>query len=232
MPMRSPHSSRHRPFDRRRPTCPSLGRGRVSLLVRTGAALLAATMAHAPPTLHAQDVSSMRYGVLMDDLRNTLAGDWTDEPHQVERTYCVTEWWPAIVRGSDSGDRAADTLFRVAQAKAMAAVSATPNGASFACAAGVPELHTHPPATCYGDRVDQCYAGGPDAYSCQPSREDVRTLLRRGDRFAIIQCDRFAYVFYYPGQFVASSEVASARIRDPYAPRPSPMNTVMSAAKP
>ena len=155
--MRPPHFSRRQGFDPSGRARPSPGQRWKSLSVRTGTVLLAATMAHAPPALLAQDVSSMRYGVIMDDLRNTLAGEWTDEPHQVERTYCVIEWWPAIIRESDSGEKASDTLFRVAQATAIAASGATPNGASFACPAGVPELHTHPPATCYGDRVDQCY---------------------------------------------------------------------------
>jgi hypothetical protein len=165
----------------------------------------------------------MRYGVVMDAARNALAAQWSDDPKQVERAYCVTQWWAASSRnarvhaGSDSGlvqkpdGREADTLFRVTEIKPAETNDATPNGATFACPAGVPEVHTHPPATCYSDRTDQCYAGGADAYSCQPSREDARKLMDRGDAFAIIQCDKHAFVFYYPSQFAGPAESQLAR---------------------
>ena len=183
----------------------------------------------APSGLGAQ---VMRYGVVMDNARNAMAGSWTEDIHQVERVYCVTRWWAAVPRArpvaADSADgRAADTVFRVLQVQALDSVEATPNGATFVCPAGQPELHTHPPATCYEDRADQCYAGGPDAYSCQPSRADVRTLRDRGDEFAIVQCDRNAFVFYYPSEFAAPAPapapapaLAVARIRDPYVNKP------------
>jgi hypothetical protein len=159
----------------------------------------------------------MRYGVVMDAARNALAAEWSDNPAQVERAYCVTQWWPAASRNArvhsavDSSaaradGRDADTIFRVIEIKPVATSEATPNGATFACPSGVPEVHTHPPATCYSDRTDQCYAGGADAYSCQPSREDVRKLMDRGDAFAIVQCDRHAFVFYYPSQYAPPSE--------------------------
>jgi hypothetical protein len=183
----------------------------------------------APSGLGAQ---VMRYGVVMDNARNAMAGTWTEDIHQVERVYCVTRWWAAAPHArpiaADSADgRQADTVFRVLQVQALDVVDATPNGATFVCPAGQPELHTHPPATCYEDRVDQCYAGGPDAYSCQPSRADVRTLKDRGDEFAIVQCDRNAFVFYYPSEFDAPTPapaptpaLAVARIRDPYVNKP------------
>ena len=174
----------------------------------------------------------MRYGVVMDAARNALAAEWTDEPAQVERAYCVTQWWTATSRNArvhasnDSAGvqkpdgREADTVFRVIQIKPVETTDATPNGATFACPPGVPEVHTHPPATCYSDRADQCYAGGADAYSCQPSREDARKLLERGDAFAIVQCDRHAFVFYYPSQFAPPPpprpELADARAGVPW----------------
>jgi hypothetical protein len=123
-------------------------------------------------------------------------------------------------RGGVDG-RDADTVYRVIEIKPAETSDATPNGATFACPAGVPEVHTHPPATCYSDRKDQCYPGGADAYSCQPSREDARKLIQRGDAFAIVQCDRHAFVFYYPSQFAPSGpphapeELAEVRIREP-----------------
>lgn len=175
-----------------------------------GAVLVVAWLVVASSSAHAQ---VMRYGVVMDAARNALAAQWTDDPHQVERAYCVTQWWAATSRNArvhasnDSAavqkpdGRDADTLFRVTEIKPVGTSDATPNGATFACPPGVPEVHTHPPATCYSDRADQCYAGGADAYSCQPSREDARKLIERGDAFAIVQCDRHAFIFYYPSQF-------------------------------
>jgi hypothetical protein len=177
-----------------------------------------------PAALHAQQV--MRYGVLMDNARNALAAVWTEDIHQVERAYCVTHWWAAVRAPrprTDRTDSTTDTVFRVMAVEPGEETDATPNSASFACPVGEPELHTHPPATCYADRADQCYQGGPDAYSCQPSREDVHTLLVRGDAFAIVQCDRNAFVFYYPAQYTpapagSSAPVlaATAHIREPY----------------
>src|SRR5579863_6977981 len=42
----------------------------------------------------------MRYGVVMDAARNALAAQWTDEPKQVERAYCVTQWWSTASRNA------------------------------------------------------------------------------------------------------------------------------------
>jgi hypothetical protein len=191
------------------------------LLARTTAFLVALASA---PALHAQQV--MRYGVVMDEARNELAAVWTEDIHQVERAYCVTHWWAAVRaprRGADRApDSTTDTVFRVLAIEPGDQTDATPNSATFTCPAGEPELHTHPPATCYADRQDQCYKGGTDAYSCQPSREDVQTLLERGDAFAIVQCDRNAFVFYYPAEYEAPAPPPPAlaagppHIRDPY----------------
>jgi hypothetical protein len=164
----------------------------------------------------------MRYGVVMDGARNQLAAVWTEDVHQVERAYCVTHWWAATRTPGRAADSTVDTVFRVLAVEPGEDVDATPNGANFACPAGEPELHTHPPATCYADRQDQCYRGGTDAYSCQPSREDVHTLRERGDAFAIVQCDRNAFVFYYPSEYYGAPPTppptlaVTPHIRDPY----------------
>ncbi len=174
----------------------------------------------------------MRYGVVMDNARNALAAQWSDGARQVERTYCVTQWWTATSRNAHVGSpeaapgarkttvmdgRDADTVYRVMAIQPIAPVEATPNGATFACPPGVPEVHTHPPATCYSDRPDQCYAGGADAYSCQASREDARKLIARGDAFALVQCDRHAFVFYYPSQFLPPAPQIAPLVAAPVA---------------
>jgi hypothetical protein len=174
----------------------------------------------APALLDAQQ--AMRYGVVMDQARNALAAVWTEDIHQVERAYCVTQWWAATRAPRHTSDSTTDTVFRVLAIEPGEQTDATPNSATFTCPPGEPELHTHPPATCYADRQDQCYQGGTDAYSCQPSREDVRTLLSRRDAFAIVQCDRNAFVFYYPAQYEAAAQppptlaASPPHIRDPY----------------
>jgi hypothetical protein len=169
------------------------------------------------------DAQVMRYGVVMDGARNQLAAVWTEDVHQVEHAYCVTHWWAAVRSPRPNGDTTVDTVFRVLAVEPGEQSDATPNSATFSCPAGEPEIHTHPPATCYADRQDQCYPGGTDAYSCQPSREDVQTLRERGDAFAIVQCDRNAFVFYYASQYNATPPTPpgqalaqAARIRDPY----------------
>jgi hypothetical protein len=193
------------------------GRAAATALLIAGASLV-------PRHLTAQ---VMRYGVVMDATREMLAAAWSDDPQQVERAYCVTNWWAAVPArrsaspANGSGTDVPDTLFRVMEVAPATPINATPNGAVFSCAPGVPELHTHPPATCYADRADQCYGGGPDAYSCQPSREDVQTLEARGDRFAIVQCDRRAFVFYYRNESGAPTVAAApTRIRDPFTANP------------
>src|SRR5579872_7249862 len=61
------------------------------------AAVVVSLAVSASPTLGAQ---IMRYGVVMDGARNALAAEWTDDPAQVERAYCVTQWWPAASRNA------------------------------------------------------------------------------------------------------------------------------------
>jgi hypothetical protein len=227
-----------------------VGATRVTAVTAWMVACVATVASLAAPLATPLAAQVMRYGVVMDGARDSLAAVWTTDAAQAERAYCVTQWWTAAshhghglapaaaagsvaqratVGGGDSvvaGGRDADTVYRVLAVRPIAPTEATPNGATFACPTGVPELHTHPPATCYSDRTDQCFAGGADAYSCQPSREDVRKLLQRGDAFAVVQCDAHAFVFYYPGQYttpppvVAERTVAvvESRIRDPYTP--------------
>jgi hypothetical protein len=79
--------------------------------------VLGGVLAGLPGPLPAQ---AMRYGVVMDPVRETLAGAWNTDPRQVERAYGVTEWWAAVPRQSraiaatpDTEDAPGDTVFRV-----------------------------------------------------------------------------------------------------------------------
>jgi hypothetical protein len=148
----------------------------------------------APPT-HAQ---TLRFGVISDSVRAMLAAAWSDDSAQVERAYCVRR---ARIVARPVSPTAVDSVFHVLAVVPAHVRSADPNNVTFECARGTPELHTHTPATCIGADTRWCTSGGPDAYSCQPSRADYVKLIDRGDQFAVIQCDRHAFRFYYPSDY-------------------------------
>lgn len=165
-------------------------------------ALLAMALIGGAHGLRAQTV---RYGVMGDSVTAQLRAAWTDDSTQSERAYCVQRARitsrPALGGGTDS-------IFRVLAVKPAETTGQDPNHVQFECAHGTPELHTHTPATCLTDDAGSCRADGPLAYSCQPSRSDYEELLTRGDQYAIIQCDRRAFRFYYPSEFVVPREGA------------------------
>lgn len=146
---------------------------------------------------HAQVV---RYGVMEDSARAMLRAAWHDDSAQTERAYCVRR---ARIVARVISPAKIDSIFHVLEVRPAHVDTASPNHVSFSCHAGTPELHTHTPATCVSDDPKYCVRGGPEAYSCQPSRDDYEKLIARGDEFAIIQCDRVAFRFYYPSEYVA-----------------------------
>jgi hypothetical protein len=162
------------------------------------AALLVTMLVASALTLDAQTV---RYGVMGDSVTAQLRAAWTDDSTQSERAYCVQR---ARITSRPSLGGGIDSIFRVLAVKAAIATSQDPNHVQFECAAGTPELHTHTPATCLTDDAGSCHADGPLAFSCQPSRSDYEELITRGDEYAIIQCDRRAFRFYYPSEYVTA----------------------------
>ena len=159
-----------------------------------GAACLAAAGARA---------QVVRFGVMEDSARAVLRDSWREDSAQPERAYCVRR--ARIVARVISATKI-DSVFHVLEVRPAHVDAASPNHVSFACHAGTPELHTHTPATCVTDDPQYCAAGGPEAYSCQPSREDYEKLIERGDPFAVIQCDRVAFRFYYPSEYVSPAK--------------------------
>lgn len=149
----------------------------------------------AAPVCGAQTV---RFGVVSDSVRALLRRAWSDDSAQSERAYCVRR---ARIVAHPISPTQVDSIFHVLEVRPAHVIAASPNHVEFACARGTPELHTHTPATCYANDPQWCTKGGPDAYSCQPSRADYEKLLDRGDPFAIIQCDRVAFRFYYPSDY-------------------------------
>ncbi|HEU4565497.1 MAG TPA: hypothetical protein VFS05_12635, partial [Gemmatimonadaceae bacterium] len=140
-----------------------------------------------------------------EEARARLEKSWSDDPRQSERAFCVRR---ARIAQEVVRPGAVDTIIRVMEVRPAAVREAGPNYALFECPPGTPELHTHPPASCPNDDPKWCTAGGPDAYSCQPSRGDYEKLARRGDEYAIIQCGRTTFRFYYPSEFVVTARAA------------------------
>jgi hypothetical protein len=147
---------------------------------------------------------------MMDRPRATLDSLWSDDPEQSERAYCITSFSVGVYHVSRVQPVQEDTVFRVFAITEANASDATPNSIDFECPPGVPEAHTHTPSTCSGDDVRTCVAGGLNAYSCQPSRRDLEKLARRGDPFAVIQCDRRAFRFYYPSEYLPGTSATLA----------------------
>ncbi len=145
----------------------------------------------------------VRFGVMEDSARAVLRAAWREDSTQPERAYCVRR---ARIVARVISPTKIDSIFHVLLVRPAHVDTASPNHVSFACHAGTPELHTHTPATCLTDDPQYCAAGGPEAYSCQPSREDYEKLIQRGDPFAIIQCDRVAFRFYYPSEYVSPAK--------------------------
>lgn len=152
----------------------------------------------------------VRFGVMEDSARTMLRAAWREDSAQPERAYCVRR---ARIVARVISPTKIDSIFHVLEVRPAHVDAASPNHISFACHAGTPELHTHTPATCLTDDPQYCAAGGPEAYSCQPSREDYEKLIERGDPFAVIQCDRVAFRFYYPSEYVAPAKDDSASRR-------------------
>lgn len=132
---------------------------------------------------------SQNYVVIDSGVRKELAKAWdTHNPKQAERAYCAT--YRTDVRWDVP-------VFRVTRIHRARTALSTPSFVIYYCEAGEAQLHTHPPTTC--DENDKCQFGGPDAYQCFPSDIDTAALLTPpAAPFGLIQCDKYAVVFYFP----------------------------------
>ncbi|HVE80376.1 MAG TPA: hypothetical protein VNA89_16035 [Gemmatimonadaceae bacterium] len=189
---------------RRRPRQAGHGRGRVPWLL---ALIVASASALAPRAAAAQAV---RYGVVMEPVRDTLHSLWSDAPDQLERAYCISNWSYGVYHAAREEPAQDDTIFRVFTVREAPVRSAGPSSVDFECPPGQPEMHTHTPTTCRGDDLRTCVSGGLNAFSCQPSRQDLQKLAQRGDAFAVIQCDARAFRFYFASELLPQGTVAAA----------------------
>lgn len=168
------------------------------------ALLLAATLAPVPAAAQA-----VRYGVVMENVRDTLHSLWSDAPDQLERAYCIGNWSYGVYHAAREDAAQDDTIFRVFSIREAPVRSAGPSSVDFECPPGQPEMHTHTPTTCRGDDVKSCVTGGLNAFSCQPSRQDLQKLAQRGDAFAVIQCDARAFRFYFASELLPPGSVTA-----------------------
>lgn len=148
-----------------------------------------------PLRLAAQTIQPTVY--FSQAVRDTLAANWDEkDPNQPERAYCAfiakyTAKDGTIAYAVASVSRALEDSTKADQATPYTVVYSCPRtvGAGF-----VIGVHTHPPTTC----ANTCFFGGSDAYMCQPSDIDIRTLTRSLSPFDVLQCDRHALVPYFP----------------------------------
>lgn len=137
------------------------------------------------------------YAVVQDSAARFLAHEWdSTNAYQHERGYCVTKY--SQDRVPPEYGEGFNVLIRVSEVVRAHEDSSGPGWVTFTCPEGQPELHTHPPATCYGGT---CVIGGPNAYEEWPSRPDLYDLIRRNADFGIIQTGPHDFRFYYPFEF-------------------------------
>ena len=166
-----------------------------ALAFAAGALLALATAAHGQGAAPMPVNPIYRQVAIPYGIKLQMAAAWDDtDPRQVERAYCatyhVTAEWGITVYHVDSLT-APDLVWL-----------STPTAVGFHCGPGQAQAHVHTPTTCQSDmmtgvRISTCEVGGAGAYVCEPSPQDRRNLLHRGDPFALLICDRFAVMPYY-----------------------------------
>lgn len=150
---------------------------------------------------------TVNFGVVMPipTALGTLEREWSVDPKQHERAYCVA----AVSYGVQTiRDTLGNLIGKEVVARVWSVIPAKVEGTSPShiskadCPPGMPFLHTHPPTTCTDDDdVSTCVYGGVAAFQCQPSRADYEILLASGNRFGIIQCGPQQFRFYWPQEY-------------------------------
>lgn len=158
--------------------------------------------AQAPLT--AVGAGAFNYGYVTDTARVELEQAWdTKNPRQAERGYCIE---PSDVEVDTTADHA-NILWRVHHVSPPSSVVlATPYAISFRCSDdAIASIHTHTPTTCthepgdpLGLHPEMCVFGGNDSALCSVDEQD--RMSAQHDAFMIVQCDRRAFIFYWPGK--------------------------------
>lgn len=147
--------------------------------------------------------STLFYGAVINPAREVLEASWTDSVESGSKGYCARR---VRYYHEDSVDSYGGKAFLALVIEVVPADTANRKMADaglFSCPRYMPLIHTHPPITCRqfmaedSSQILSCAPGGLDAYQCAPSREDYAALIKTGEPFGAIQCDRHAIVFYW-----------------------------------
>lgn len=139
-------------------------------------------------------------GFVAGAARARLTADWTENPYQTERGYCVdsmhldTAWARAGYR--------AVYVTAISRAKAK---DSTQETIDFGCPVGHPMVHTHAAycdMTQWGVDLFSCSMDRPEALQCQPSLPDVASLLTSKAPFGVIQCGKRQFRFYFATDYL------------------------------
>ena len=165
--------------------------------------LLGATPLHAQAHI-TQGYGAFNYGYVTDSARVYLEQGWDEHnAFQVERGWCIE---PADVEVDTAIDHSA-VMWKVHHVTLPDSVSrATPYAISFSCSStAIAAMHVHTNTTCihnpkdpYGYHPKGCILGGDDAYLC--SVDEADRSHARNDSFAVVQCGRGQFVFYWPNR--------------------------------
>lgn len=171
------------------------------LLVILALVLMVAT-AHCQSAPIQQGSGPFNYGYVTDSARTFLEQGWdTRNAYQKERGYCIE---PADVEVDTADDHSA-VAWKVHHVTLPDSLSfATPYAIEFHCSStAIASLHTHTPTSCAHEPMDpigmhpkHCILGGEDSALCSVDEQDRFTA--RNDAFIIVQCDKRAFVFWWP----------------------------------
>ena len=150
---------------------------------------------------HALAPAGWPLGFVAGAARDTLVATWNDTARfQPERAYCVrkdslaADWLPRY-----------RAVFITAIARAGATAPATETSVNAVCGKQVPVLHTHVgycTPTRWGPDPFSCSMTRTEATQCDPSVNDVASLLLSGAPYNVIQCGRQQFRFYWASDYL------------------------------
>ena len=161
---------------------------------------------------------TIRLGVVVGRARELAAMTWDSvDAYQVERAFCVESWDVSKTTINEY----TILIYSVTGLKPVKPADATPTSVTYRCRG--PRMHTHPPSRCEPPtekRKDwRCELTKAREQNCKPSTpetkvglgpgSDVDVLEKNGDPFAIVQCGRNVFGFYYPTSYERTSTLDS-----------------------
>jgi hypothetical protein len=141
-----------------------------------------------------------RAGFMEPSLRDSvLAKAWSYETGQYERGGCMPRGsWRAYPTAASADGKALDSGYYVYRIDFQNSATAHPTSIQLNCGKGVPFFHTHPYQSCDDSgNSATCKSGGWYASFCEPSKADLRLMYEMRAPFGVIQCDRFAFRFFF-----------------------------------